>query len=85
MGLGQTSVVSARPEASYDLMLSQKLGRPTTISRQCWRRRTIRPSGLAADLPIGVSFEQFTGNTPGFVAAAGESTSLVRALVGLRF
>jgi copper resistance protein B len=34
---------------------------------------------------IGVSFEQFTGNTAGFVSAAGEPTSLVRALVGLKF
>ena len=34
---------------------------------------------------VGVSFEQFTGNTAGFVAASGEPTSLVRALVGLKF
>lgn len=33
---------------------------------------------------VGVAFEQFTGNTAGFVAAAGEPTSLVRALVGFK-
>jgi copper resistance protein B len=33
---------------------------------------------------VGVSFEQFTGNTAGFVSADGEATSRVRALIGLK-
>jgi copper resistance protein B len=33
---------------------------------------------------IGVSFEQFTGQTASFVAASGEPTSKLRALVGLK-
>ena len=33
---------------------------------------------------IGVSFEQFTGNTANFVAAEGGPTSNLRALVGLK-
>ncbi len=34
---------------------------------------------------VGMNFEQFAGNTAGFVAVSGEPTSLVRALVGLKF
>ena len=33
---------------------------------------------------VGVSFEQFTGNTAGLVASDGEATSSLRALVGLK-
>jgi copper resistance protein B len=33
---------------------------------------------------VGVSFEQFTGNTASFVAAGGGATSSVRALVGVK-
>jgi copper resistance protein B len=33
---------------------------------------------------IGVSYEQFTGNTANFVAAEGGPTSNLRALVGLK-
>jgi copper resistance protein B len=33
---------------------------------------------------VGVSFEQFTGNTAGLVAGDGEATSSLRALVGLK-
>ena len=33
---------------------------------------------------IGVSFEQFTGATATYVAAEGEPTSKLRALVGLK-
>jgi copper resistance protein B len=33
---------------------------------------------------IGLSFEQFTGNTAGLVAADGDATSSLRALVGLK-
>jgi copper resistance protein B len=34
---------------------------------------------------IGVGLEQFTGATANFVAASGQPTSIVRALVGLKF
>ena len=63
LGVSQTAVVSARLEATYDVLLSQK---------------------LIAQPFIGVSFEQFTGSTAGFVAAEGGPTSNLRALVGLK-
>jgi copper resistance protein B len=33
---------------------------------------------------IGVSFEQFTGNTAGFATADGDRTSKLRVLAGLK-
>lgn len=102
LGVSQTGVVSARLEASYDVLFSQKLiGTPyleamiaskddpaiqlgSGLSRfelgfrlRYEIRKEVAPY-------IGVAFEQFTGNTASFVAAAGEPTSLVRALVGLK-
>lgn len=102
-GVSQTGVVSARLDASYDLMLSQKL-----IAQPYFEAMVASQNDPAIQLGsglsrfevglrlryeiakefapyIGVSFEQYTGNTAGFVAAAGEPTSLVRALVGLKF
>jgi copper resistance protein B len=102
MGVSQTGVVSARLEASYDLMLSQKLVAQPYLEAMVASKNDPAiqlGSGLARYevglrlryeitkefAPyVGVSFEQFTGNTAGFVAAAGEPTSLVRALVGLK-
>jgi copper resistance protein B len=63
------------------------------------RRRTIARSGLSRIVGglrrryeiekefapfIGVSFEQFTGNTAGFAAADGDQTSKLRVLAGLK-
>src|SRR4029453_4470111 len=101
LGVTQTGVVSARLDASYDLMLSQKLiaqpyleamvasqndpaiqlGSGLSRLERGLRRRDEITKEFAPY--VGVSFEQFPGNPAGFVAAAGEPTSLVRALVGL--
>ncbi len=101
-GVSQTGVVSARLEASYDLLLSQKLVAQPYLEAMLASqddRAILLGSGLARYevglrlryeitkefAPyVGVSFEQFTGATAGFVAASGEPTSLVRALVGLK-
>jgi copper resistance protein B len=103
LGVSQTGVVSARLDASYDLMLSQKL-----IAQPYLEAMVASQNDAAIQLGsglsrfevglrlryeiakefapyIGVSYEQLTGNTAGFVAASGEPTSLVRALVGLKF
>jgi copper resistance protein B len=103
LGVSQTGVVSARLDASYDVMLSQKLVAQPYLEAMLASQNdpTIQlGSGLARfELGlrlryeitkefapyVGVSFEQFTGNTAGFVAAGGEPTSLVRALAGLKF
>ena len=103
LGVSQTGVVSARLDASYDLMLSQKLiAQPYLEAMVASQNDPAIQLGsglsrfeiglrlryeIAKEFApyIGVSFEQFTGNTAGFVAAAGEPTSLVRALVGLKF
>ena len=103
LGVSQTGVVSARLDASYDLVLSQKLiAQPyleamlasqddpaiqlgSGLSRVEVGLRLRYEIAKEFAPYIGVSFEQFTGNTAGFVAAAGEPTSLVRALVGLKF
>jgi len=102
-GVSQTGVVSARLDASYDLMLSQKLiAQPYLEAMAASQNDPAIQLGsglsrfevglrlryeIAKEFApyIGVSFEQYTGNTAAFVAAAGESTSLVRALVGLKF
>lgn len=101
-GVSQTGVVSARLEASYDALLSQKLIATPYLEAMVASKDDPAiqlGSGLARfELGlrlryeitkevapyIGVAFEQFTGNTANFVAAAGEPTSLVRALVGLK-
>jgi copper resistance protein B len=102
LGVSQTGVVSARLEASYDLMLSQKLVAQPYLEAMLASRSDAAiqlGSGLARYeiglrlryeiakefAPyIGVSFEQFTGNTARLVSAEGEPTSLVRALIGLK-
>lgn len=102
-GVSQTGVVSARLDASYDLVLSQKLiARPYLEAMAASQNDPAIQLGsglsrfevglrlryeIAKEFApyIGVSFEQYTGNTAAFVAAAGEPTSLVRALVGLKF
>ena len=101
-GVSQTGVVSARLEASYDALLSQKLIATPYLEAMVASKDDPAiqlGSGLArVELGlrlryeitkevapyVGVAFEQFTGNTAGFVAASGEPTSLVRALVGLK-
>ena len=101
-GVSQTGVVSARLEASYDALLSQKLIATPYLEAMAASKDDPAiqlGSGLArVELGlrlryeitkevapyVGVAFEQFTGNTAGFVAASGEPTSLVRALVGLK-
>ena len=102
LGVSQTGVVSMRLDASYDLMLSQKLVAQPYLEAMLASQDDPAiqlGSGLARYeiglrlryeiakefAPyVGVSFEQFTGNTAGFVGASGEPTSLVRALVGLK-
>lgn len=102
-GVSQTGVVSARLDASYDLLLSQKLiAQPYLEAMAASQNDPAIQLGsglsrfevglrlryeIAKEFApyIGVSFEQYTGNTAAFVAAAGEPTSLARALVGLKF
>ncbi len=101
-GISNTGVVSARLEATYDILLSQKLiAQPYAEAMLASANDpAIRlGSGLSrfeAGLRlryeivkevapfVGVSFEQFTGNTASFAAADGEATSRLRALVGLK-
>ena len=101
-GVSQTGVVSLRLDASYDLMLSQKLIAQPYVEAMVASQNDPAiqlGSGLARyevglrlryeivkELApyVGVSFEQLTGNTAGFVAATGEPTALVRALVGVK-
>jgi copper resistance protein B len=102
LGVSQTAVVSARFEATYDVLLSQKLIAQPFIEATLTSKDDPAiqlGSGLARYevglrlryeivkevAPfIGVSFEQFTGNTATFVAAEGGPTSNLRALVGLK-
>jgi copper resistance protein B len=101
-GVSQTAVVSARLEASYDLLLSQKLIAQPYLEAMFASQDDPAiqlGSGLARYevglrlryeivkefAPfVGVSFEQFTGNTATLVAAEGAPTSNLRALVGLK-
>lgn len=101
-GVSQTGVVSARLEASYDALLSQRLIATPYLEAmvaskddpaiQLGSGLSRFELGLRLRYEIrkefapylGVSFEQYTGNTASFVAASGEPTSLVRALVGLK-
>jgi copper resistance protein B len=103
LGVSQSGVLSARLDASYDLMLSQKLIAQPYLEAMLASKDDPEiqlGSGLAryevglrlryeivkeVAPYIGVSFEQFTGPTAGFVAAEGEPTSNVRAMVGLKF
>ncbi len=102
LGVSQTGVVSARFEASYDILLSQNLvAQPkaelvlasqddAAISLGAGLARyevglRLRYEFVKEFAPyVGVSFEQFTGNTASLRAAAGEPGSNLRALVGLK-
>lgn len=101
-GISNTGVVSARLEAAYNILLSQKLiaqpyaeaflasandpaiGLGSGLSRFEVGLR-LRYEIVKEIAPfVGVSFEQFTGNTASFATADGEATSRLRALVGLK-
>jgi copper resistance protein B len=102
LAVSQTAVVSARLEAAYDVLLSQKLIAQPFLEAMLASQDDPAiqlGSGLARyELGlrlryeivkevapyIGVSFEQFTGTTANFVAAAGGPTSNLRALVGVK-
>jgi copper resistance protein B len=102
LGVSQTAVVSARLEAAYDVLLSQKLIAQPFVEAMLASQDDPAiqlGSGLAryevglrlryeivkeVAPYIGVSFEQFTGNTANFVAGEGGPTSKLRALVGLK-
>ncbi len=102
LGVSQTGVVSARFEATYDVLLSQKLIAQPFVEAMLASQDDPAiqlGSGLARyELGlrlryeivkevapyVGVSFEQFTGNTANFVAAGGGPTSNLRALVGFK-
>jgi copper resistance protein B len=102
LAVSQTAVVSARLEAAYDVLLSQKLIAQPFVEAMLASQDDPAiqlGSGLARyELGlrlryeivkevapfIGVSFEQFTGNTANFVAAEGGPTTNLRALVGLK-
>jgi copper resistance protein B len=101
-GVTQTGVVSARFEATYDILFTQKLvmqpyGEAVLASADDPAIRL--GSGLARAegglrlryeiekefAPfIGLSFEQFTGATAGYVAADGEPVSKLRVVAGLK-
>ena len=101
-GITQTGVVSARLEARYDILLSQKLIAQPFVDAMV-AASDDRAIGLGAGLSriegglrlryeiekefapfIGVSFEQFTGNTASFATADGDQTSKLRVLAGLK-
>jgi copper resistance protein B len=102
LAVSQTAVVSARLEATYDVLLSQKLIAQPFLEAMVASQDdpAIQLGGglaryevglrlryeIAKEVApyVGISFEQFTGNTANFVAAAGGPTSNVRALVGLK-
>lgn len=102
LGVSQTGVFSARLEASYDILLSQKLIAQPRVEAMLASKDDPAiqlGSGLARyevglrlryELAkefapyIGVSFEQFTGNTATLVAAEGGPASNLRALIGLK-
>ena len=102
LAVSQTAVVSARLEATYDVLLSQKLIAQPFVEAMLASQDdpAIQLGGGLARYEVGlrlryeivkevapfvgVSFEQFTGNTANFVAAEGGPTSNVRALVGLK-
>jgi len=101
-GVTETGVVSARFEATYDILFTQKLIMQPYVEAVLASADdpAIRlGSGLARVegglrlryeiekeiAPfIGLSFEQFTGATAGYVAADGEPTSKLRVLAGLK-
>ena len=101
-GVSQTGVLTARLDADYDILLSQKL-----IAQPFVEAVLASKDDPAIDLGaglarlelglrlryeftkefapyIGVSFEQFTGNTATFVANDGDPTSKLRVLAGLK-
>jgi copper resistance protein B len=102
LAVSQTAVVSARLEANYDVLLSQKLIAQPFVEAMVASQDdpTIQLGGGLARYEVGLrlryeivrevapyvgmSFEQFTGNTANFVAAQGGPTSNLRALVGLK-
>jgi copper resistance protein B len=102
LGVSQTGVVSARLDATYDVLLSQKLIAQPFVEAMLasqddpaiqlgsglarWEVGLRLRYEIAKEVApyLGVSFEQFTGTTANFVAAAGGPTSNLRALVGLK-
>jgi copper resistance protein B len=102
LAVSQTAVMSARLEANYDVLLSQKLIAQPFLEAMLASQDDPAiqlGSGLAryevglrlryeivkeVAPYVGVSFEQFTGNTANFVPAQGGPTSNLRALVGLK-
>jgi copper resistance protein B len=101
-GVTQTGVVSARFEATYDILFTQRLiAQPfveavlastddSAIRLGSGLSRVEGGLRLRYEIEkefapfIGVSFEQFTGATAGYVAADGEQTSKLRVLAGLK-
>ena len=101
-GVTNTGVVSARFEATYDILLTQKLiAQPfveavlassddSAIRLGSGLSRVESGLRLRYEIEkefapfIGVSFEQFTGATAGYVAADGGQTSKLRVLAGLK-
>jgi copper resistance protein B len=101
-GVTQTGVVSARFEATYDILFTQRLiAQPfveaviastddPAIRLGSGLSRVEGGLRLRYEIEkefapfIGVSFEQFTGATAGYVAADGEQTSRLRVLAGLK-
>lgn len=102
LGVSQTGVFSARLEASYDILLSQKLIAQPRVEAMLASKddSAIQLGGGLARYEVGlrlryefakefapyvgVSFEQFTGNTASLVAAEGGPTFNLRALVGVK-
>jgi len=102
LGVSQTGVVSARLDATYDVLLSQKLIAQPFVEAMLasqddpaiqlgsglarWEVGLRLRYEIAKEVApyVGVSFEQFTGNTANFVAAGGGPTSNLRALVGMK-
>jgi copper resistance protein B len=101
-GVTTTGVVSARFEATYDILFTQKLiAQPfveavvastndSAIRLGSGLSRVEGGLRLRYEIEkefapfIGVSFEQFTSATAGYVAADGEQTSKLRVLAGLK-
>lgn len=102
LGVSQTGVFTARLEASYDIMLSQKLIAQPRLEVVLASKDdpAIQLGGGLARYEVGlrlryefakefapyvgVSFEQFPGNTASMVTAEGGPTSNLRALIGLK-
>src|SRR3977135_1643216 len=101
LGVSQTAVVSARLEATYDVLLSQQLIAQPFLEAMLASQDDPAiqlGSGLAryevglrlryeiakeVAPYVGISFEQFTGNTANFVAAEGGPDPSLRQLGGV--